>query len=660
MKINLLTALFMIMLSISGSVSAQNTFTKGVNLTSWFQPGSIKQLQFTKFSKQDLQNIKSLGCDVVRLPLNLHYMTNGAPDYTISPLFFQFLDSVVTWAEELQIHLILDNHTFDPNLDTPLNFDIPLRKEWIQMANHYKSRSKYILYEILNEPHGTKLTTALWGKMQKTVIDTIRTVDTRHTIVVGASNFNSYTEMKNIPVYSDTNLIYTFHFYDPFMFTHQGASWTSGMDSLSGVPYPYNVTTMPTCPPSSKGTWVETELKKYSITGTDSSVKSLIDIAIAFRDQRKVPIYCGEYGVYNLNSNNDDRVYWYSVVRNYLELNKIPWTTWDYQGRFGLFVKGSNEQFKYDLNMPLVKALGFVEPPQFVYTKLPDSVGFPVYTDYIAKNVMDDSWADTAKLDFYNSQQPNNGNSCILFQDTVQYRGISFSFLPVKDLSLLKSKNYAIDFMFRCNNPKAQFEIRFVDTKTADTATHSWRMSYEVTPSVVAFDSHWHHIHIPFSQMKETGAWDNAWSTPRGQFDWTSIGYLQIRNEQKSLPSNTKFWFDNIIITDIDTAQVYDTTALVQSPQTYSVISNNIQTSLTVNPNPAKPQTTISYHLSKETFVDLSIYNTIGQKITSLIHSQQTAGFYSINWQTAYIPNGMYICRLLTDNNVVSVLVLKN
>ena len=56
-------------------------FTKGVNVTGWFQAGSAREIHFTMFTKKDFEQIKSLGCDVIRLPINLHYMTNGAPDY---------------------------------------------------------------------------------------------------------------------------------------------------------------------------------------------------------------------------------------------------------------------------------------------------------------------------------------------------------------------------------------------------------------------------------------------------------------------------------------------------------------------------------------------------------------------------------------------------
>jgi endoglucanase len=89
---------------------------------------------------------------------------------------------------------------------------------------------------VLNEPHG--ISASLWGTIQGGVINAIRTVDTKHAIMVGGVNFNTYTELQNLPVYSDPNLIYTFHFYDPFMFTHQGSTWNTRRCLPFGVPYP--------------------------------------------------------------------------------------------------------------------------------------------------------------------------------------------------------------------------------------------------------------------------------------------------------------------------------------------------------------------------------------------------------------------------------------
>ncbi|UCE05502.1 MAG: glycoside hydrolase family 5 protein, partial [bacterium] len=255
------TILFSLIL-VTVAWSAEAPFKRGVNLTNCFQVLRAQQIQFTKFTRQDFVNIKSLGCDVIRLPINLHFMTDGAPNYTIDPLFLYFLDEVVDWAEELELHLILDNHTFDPAENTDPNIGDILVPVWTQIADHYKDRTNYLYYEVLNEPHG--LSDAKWNEIQQKAIDAIRAVDQKHTIIIGPTEWNSYNNLKNMPVYTDDNLIYTFHYYDPFLFTHQGASWIDpSMVPLAGVPFPYDAARMPNCPPELVGTWVQSSLNNY-------------------------------------------------------------------------------------------------------------------------------------------------------------------------------------------------------------------------------------------------------------------------------------------------------------------------------------------------------------------------------------------------------------
>jgi len=294
-KVNriLLVAVCIILVTGFQIIHSQDTpFSRGVNLTNWFQAGSAGQIQFTKYTKQDFKNIKSLGCDVIRLPINLHFMTDGEPEYILDPLFLEFLDEAVGWAEEVDIHLILDNHTFDPASSTDPSVGGVLEKVWAQMAIHYRDAHSKILYEILNEPHG--IADATWNTIQQGVIDTIRTIDSTHTIIVGGVDYNSYNKLASIPEYADTNLIYTYHFYDPFIFTHQGASWvTPSMEPLSGVPYPYHPDSMPGLPSSLNGTWVGSGYNNYHNVGYDSIVKQWLDIAINFREERQVPYFAG-------------------------------------------------------------------------------------------------------------------------------------------------------------------------------------------------------------------------------------------------------------------------------------------------------------------------------------------------------------------------------
>jgi len=654
MKKNLL--LIIIVFWVSSSYS-QAPFSRGVNLTGWFQGNNPGQIQFTKFTKKDILQIKSLGCDVIRLPVNMHSMTSGTPSYILDPLYLSFQDSVVTWCEQLHVYLILDNHSFDPNVNTSSGIEDILIKVWSQLASHYKDRSDYLLYEILNEPHG--ISTTVWGTIQNQVINAIRAKDTRHTIVVGGSGFNSYTELKNLPVYSDPKLLYTFHFYDPFVFTHEGATWVSpSMAALSSVPFPFDASRMPACPADLKGTWVESSLNGYSGEGTVIHVKQLIDNAIAFKNSRNVNIFCGEFGVYIPNSINDDRAYWYGIVKQYLEDNNIPWTTWDYKGGFGLFNKGSNELFDHDLNVPLLQSLGLIVPSQTPFSILPDTTAVSLYSDFIGTNINDGSYS-SGPINFYSTDLPNNGEYCLYWNGFKQYNAITFDFSPYKDLSKLFSGSYAIDFMIRGNFPGIKFDIRFVDTKTQTTGDHPWRMGATIDGSSAPWDMKWHHVHIPLTSFTERGSWDNnTWYNAEGKFDWKAVDKFEISTEYPCTATE-KLWFDNIYITNLDTAIVRQTGVLS--------VEKNIDKSLfqmKVAPNPMKSSATISYNIPSESHISVCIYSIEGYKIRTILDETIPPGSYSIYWDGSSdsgvpVRAGLYLCVLKAPGNFVTCKIVK-
>ena len=63
--------------------------------------------------------------------------------------------------------------------------------------------------------------------------------------------------------FDDPNIIYTFHYYDPFIFTHQGATWSAkGLPELKGVPFPADGREIKV-PNTAKGSWVEEQIKSY-------------------------------------------------------------------------------------------------------------------------------------------------------------------------------------------------------------------------------------------------------------------------------------------------------------------------------------------------------------------------------------------------------------
>lgn len=631
-------------------LSAQTPFSRGVNLTNWFQAGNARQIQFTKYSKQDFIRIKDLGCNVIRLPLNLHFMTNGAPDYTLDPLFLDLLDQAVDWAEELNIHLLLDNHSFDPNDDTTPAVEDILLKVWPQMAEHFKDRSNYVYYEILNEPHG--ITTTLWCQIQLKVINAIRAIDTKHTIVVGPSGYNGYTELKNMPVYTDNNLLYTFHFYDPFMFTHQGATWTDNMQDLSGIPFPYSAAKMPLPPASVKGTWVEGSLNSYKYDGTVAKVKQWLDIAVSFKNTRHVNIFCGEFGVYIPNSPHTDRVYWYEVVRKYLEEKGISWTSWDYQGGFGLFEKGTSELYEYDLDTAILKSLNFNIPPQKDYVATPDSKPFDIYTDYIGQTVFEAGNTGHGIIDFYATDQPQAGKYSMYWTGSDLYAGPGFDLKPDKDLSRMVTNNYELDFWVRGDTPGTKFEVRFVDSKSAVAGDHPWRISTPIDQTKVTWNGTWQHVKIPLKNFKETGSWDVTWFNAAGKFDWKAVDRLEMISEFAALGTQ-KIWFDNIQINGLPFTSTEE--KLNRNPFKASVF-----------PNPLAESATIQYDLFEAGMVNVVIYDLSGKKLATLVDMRQTQGRHQVRLTAGQLglsalTDGIYIGRITASGKTeVLKLVVKN
>lgn len=529
-KTVIFTLLLLLLVSQPGWTQSA-PFSRGVNLTNWFQAGAAEEIQLKRYNLEDFEQIKGLGCDVIRLPVNLIGMTSGAPNFTVDPLFYTFMDSVIYWAETVDMHLILDNHTFDPSENTSPDIDQFLYKVWPQIAYRYRDQHEKLYFEVLNEPHG--ISDALWNNIQQGVIDRIRQVDTNRWLVVGPAGWNSYHNLAAMPEYNDEKLIYTFHFYDPFLFTHQGASWTDpSMESLAGVPFPYNPTLMPDMPSEFAGTWIESTFNDYSNSGTETAVKSLIDIAVSFMNERNVPMFCGEFGVYHKNVDNEtQRNNWYGIVREYLEAHDIAWTVWDYHGGFGIFEKNSDGLFNHDLNIPLLESLGLNLPDQSEYTRVPDSTSLVIYDDFIGKQVFSSNYSEYP-VSYYTPTNPAEGNFFIQWENPSQYNHTGFDFIPNRDFSSLVENDYSLDCWLKGNLPSAWLDIRFIDSKTGVGNDHPWRMRYTLQPSNITWNGEWHKISIPLSDFEEHGSWDNnQWYDPVGAFDWSDVDRLEIVNE---------------------------------------------------------------------------------------------------------------------------------
>jgi len=66
-------------------------------------------------------------------------------------------------------------------------------------------------------------------------------------------------------------------------------------------------------------------------------------------------------------------------------------------------------------------------------------------------------------------------------------------------------------------------------------------------------------------------------------------------------------------------------------------------------PNPFNPFLTVSYSLPSETTVSISIYNMLGERVSTLINERYLAsGYHRVSWDASAFPSGMYFVKIQT------------
>ena len=167
-----------------------------------------------------------------------------------------------------------------------------------------------MLFEILNEP-APKFTHESWDNYWHEALAVIRKSNPGRTVIIGPDPWNGFKglEALHLPD-ADRNIIVTFHYYEPFAFTHQGTPWTGQRDK-TGV------------------AWQGTEAERQRI-------EQDFDIVQAWAKEQNRPIYMGEFGAYE-KGDMDSRVRWTAFVARQAEKRGWSWAYWQFAGDFVLF-----------------------------------------------------------------------------------------------------------------------------------------------------------------------------------------------------------------------------------------------------------------------------------------------------------------------------------
>jgi endoglucanase len=285
----------------------------------------------------DLQLLKKLGFKSIRLPVAFkNFEKKKIPFEEV----LARIDNAWKLCRKYGFKMVIDYHYGDLNDNNFTTATNDVIKTWTAIAEKYRNTAEEdLFFELYNEP--PPINPQVWKDAAYNMVEAIRKIDSKRTLLVGASNYNSIYELSRFVPLKDENIIYTFHFYEPFLFTHQGADWVGDQMATIGVGFPYTVEKFPAMNAKVKGTAGEANYNKYHLDGNEGSIKDKLQIVKNWGNKYNVPTLCGEYGSYNKYADADSRCRYTKAVRKYLKQLGIPGILWDYNTNFSIF---NNEQ----------------------------------------------------------------------------------------------------------------------------------------------------------------------------------------------------------------------------------------------------------------------------------------------------------------------------
>ncbi len=316
---------------------------RGINASMWFaqSPHDYSSQRLTTYTtSDDFKLIHGLGFDHVRLSIDPAPLLKPPLTHGMNADHLALLDAAVKQILDNHLNVVLDIHPED-DYKRPLAADKEAQaafiRFWSDFATHYASTDpEHVYFEILNEPEVED--PDAWANLQGQVVPVIRRAAPQHTIIATAGRYSGLRELLKFQPVSDRNVIYTFHDYEPFPFTHQGAGWTMAeVKHLSQIPYP-------STPENIRPKLTEEEdlasqfwLNDYGLdTWNAARISSTISFARKWGEQYHVPVWCGEFGVFRDHADPQMRAQWIHDMRVALEQNGIGWNMWDYRANFGI------------------------------------------------------------------------------------------------------------------------------------------------------------------------------------------------------------------------------------------------------------------------------------------------------------------------------------
>lgn len=337
---------------------------RGINTSHWFaqvslRGGYTREHLLSHMTDEDVETIAALGFDHVRLSVDPAPMFDATAPERLPAEYVGILDAAIGMILAGGLAVVVDIHPaqdFKKRLSADDGLVEGFAAFWGALAGHLSRHPPESLFlELLNEPQFDDR--YRWMGVQARLARAVREGAPRHTIVATGNEWSSVDRLAELEPLGDPNVVYAFHFYEPHLFTHQGATWGSPeWPHVRGISYPSSPSSVAAELAAVEDPAARRALAAYGEERWGAAaVRREISKAARWARRHGVPVVCNEFGVFTQFTPPASRAAWLRDVRAALEAEGIGWAMWDYAGGFRVV---SREGGRLEPDAAVVAALG--------------------------------------------------------------------------------------------------------------------------------------------------------------------------------------------------------------------------------------------------------------------------------------------------------------
>ncbi len=336
-------------------------------------------------SDEEMANLRRVGFDFVRLTVgpDIFMASEGARSADLA----RILRDRVARFRAADLNVIVDLHPTSRNpMYTPERLwdgaGALVFRRYVEIVGDVAgviADMDGVAFELMNEPQAYGVGAAYrWQEMNQRLVNSARTQAPDLPLILSGGLGGRHLGLLNFRPVDDPRIIYTFHYYAPLTFTHQGAiddarfisklPWPASESSLNNELRAATQRINAELPASQRARAIETarsELREYFENDRgEAAIADAFGSVARWADQHGIPrgaILLGEFGVVRFHrqyqgAQERHRTHWLRAVRTEAERLGFGWSVWAYRGDGGMALVDEESVLAFD--QPSLRALG--------------------------------------------------------------------------------------------------------------------------------------------------------------------------------------------------------------------------------------------------------------------------------------------------------------